>query len=243
MKAKRFPIFLTSVFLTLLSMVACTSGLATVDHPSQFSSIPTNVLNNEPSSTDKLVDITPMTSEELASEPEAQTEPAASIENTEKWEESVGQESPIHSTDYVTYTDSIYQFSIAFPSDYTFNVMPHDQLVTFNPAPAAAFTIMNPTTAASEVAELEPADVALYVFNADQVGSLNDLLVTLNLTVGGSSSTPFQAVYVSGLEVCNSSMIAPGCSYFVEGSGWIYRLIPATLEGEAIIDTLMLITK
>jgi hypothetical protein len=50
----------------------------------------------------------------------------------------------------------------------------------------------------------------------------------------------FQAANVSGVEVCASTMIAPGCSYFVMGNGFIYQLTAATLEGEAMAQTFML---
>jgi hypothetical protein len=49
----------------------------------------------------------------------------------------------------------------------------------------------------------------------------------------------FQAANVAGVEVCASTMIAPGCSYFVMGNGFIYQLTPATLEGEAMAPTFM----
>jgi hypothetical protein len=52
---------------------------------------------------------------------------------------------------------------------------------------------------------------------------------------------PFQTANVSGVQVCASTMIAPGCSYFVLGSGWVYQLTPATLEGETMVRSFMLI--
>ena len=35
-------------------------------------------------------------------------------------------------------------------------------------------------------------------------------------------------------------MIAPGCSYFVLGNGWVYQLTPASVEGERIVRTFTL---
>ena len=32
-------------------------------------------------------------------------------------------------------------------------------------------------------------------------------------------------------------MIAPGCSYFVRGRNRIYQLIPATVDGETMVET------
>jgi hypothetical protein len=35
-------------------------------------------------------------------------------------------------------------------------------------------------------------------------------------------------------------MIAPGCSYFVIDTGWIYQLTPATALGEDLMKTFQL---
>ena len=109
---------------------------------------------------------------------------------------------------------------------------------------------MNPVTASSEIVDLEPADLEIRVYAAGgipvQGGASADLdsWLTSNglLPADGSlQPKPFQTENVSGVEVCASTMIAPGCSYYFTGSGWVYQLTPATLQGEAMVKTFRLI--
>ena len=58
------------------------------------------------------------------------------------------------------------------------------------------------------------------------------------LPSGGSSRVEvFETGNVSGLEVCDQTLIGPGCSYYFRKAGWIYQLTPASLAGERIVQT------
>jgi hypothetical protein len=143
----------------------------------------------------------------------------------------------------VVYTDSTYQFSVSYPNNFVFRTQPADKLSQLTPRPVTAFIFMNPETAASDVAELEPADLEIRVFEVGQNESLESWLSSNGQAPADATVPlkPFQTANVSGVEVCASTMIAPGCSYFVMGSGWLYQLIPATVEGETIAQTLVLL--
>jgi hypothetical protein len=143
----------------------------------------------------------------------------------------------------VTYTDSTYGFSVSYPDDFVFRTLPAEKLAGLKPKPLASFIIMNPVTASSDIVDLEPADLEIRVYGGGEIEALESWLISNGLlpTDGTVPLQPFQAANVSGIKVCASTMIAPNCSYFVPGKGWVYQLIPVTLEGEAMIDTFMLV--
>ena len=190
-----------------------------------------------------IVDITPMTDTELANQPPGQSEPGAGAANNGSQvdpEEQVGQLQPGTT---IVYSDSTYKFKVNYPTDFVFRTQPVEKLNQLNPIPAASFIFMDPITAASDLGDLEPADLEIRVYVVGPVMSLDAWLTSNGLLSADGSvpSQPFQTANVSGVEVCTSTMIAPGCSYFVLGGDWVYQLRPATLEGEAIADTLTLI--
>jgi hypothetical protein len=143
----------------------------------------------------------------------------------------------------VVYTDSTYKFSVSYPADFVFRTQPAEKLAQLEPMPTASFIFMNPVTASSDLGDLEPADLEIRVYVAGQIASLDSWLTSNGLLPadGTVPLKPFQTANVSGVEVCATTMIAPGCSYFVLGSGWVYQLTPATLEGETMAETFMLV--
>jgi hypothetical protein len=128
------------------------------------------------------------------------------------------------------YRDNTYQFSLSYPADFVVREQPAEQLTGLEPRPLASFRILNTAT--------DPADLEVRVFDADRTASLKGWLRSNGLLLG--EPKPFQTAHVSGVEVCSSTMIAPGCSYFVLGNGWIYQLTSASVEGESIVRTFTL---
>jgi hypothetical protein len=181
-----------------------------------------------------------MSETELAEQPPGQSEagPGAASEGapTVPATELEAQEGAM-----AVYTDSVYQFSVGYPADFVFRPQPADKLASLEPMPDAAFIFMNPETAASDVADLEPADLEIRVYGVAEDATLNEeSWLTSNGLLPADGTVPlkpFQTANVSGVELCASTMIAPGCSYFVMGSGWVYQLTPATVEGEAMVQT------
>jgi hypothetical protein len=143
----------------------------------------------------------------------------------------------------VMYTDSTYKFSVSYPSDFVSRTQPAEKLAQLLPKPNASFIFMNPVTASSDIAEFEPADLEIRVYAAGQVTSLESWLTSNGLAPKDTTTAfqSFKTTEVSGVQLCGSTMIAPGCSYFVLGRDWIYQLTPATPEGEGMVNTFMLI--
>jgi hypothetical protein len=139
------------------------------------------------------------------------------------------------------YTDNTYAFSVAYPDTFVARMQPAEQLAQFTPMPSAALRVMSPVVAASDLGDREPADLEIRVYKVGQIASLERWLTSNGLLSAGDTVQPFQAATVSGVEVCASTMLAPGCSYFVLGGGRIYQLTPATQEGEAMMDTFTLL--
>lgn len=89
---------------------------------------------------------------------------------------------------------------------------------------------------------LSPQTLRFRVYVMQRPDTLEAWLTSNRLlpTDGSIQPKPFQKGSVSGFEVCASTMIAPGCSYFVTGNGRVYQFIPLSLAGEAIIETVKL---
>lgn len=140
----------------------------------------------------------------------------------------------------LVYTDDTYKFAVEYPSDFTFLAPPADQLTGLIPQPLAAFRFTNPQAASSDIAELEPADLEIRVYDAQGAVSLERWLDTTHLGGEGTTSKAFETSHVSGLRVCAATMIFPGCSYLVIGADRIYQLIPVNLAGEEMVKSFML---
>ena len=82
------------------------------------------------------------------------------------------------------------------------------------------------------------------VYQAGAVDSLKSWLVSVGLASvdSGAVAQPYRNASISGLKVCQSTMIAPGCSVYVLRSGRVYQLTPISLEGDAMIETFALLS-
>jgi hypothetical protein len=135
------------------------------------------------------------------------------------------------------YTDDTYKFSVEYPSNFTFRVQTADKLATLEPKPLTAFLFINPVAASSDIADLEPADLEIRVYDPKGATSLEQWLASVKLNGDGFSSKEFKTNNISGLKVCVSTMIFPGCSYFVMNNNRVYQLITVTLEGEDMFNS------
>ena len=139
------------------------------------------------------------------------------------------------------FSNNQYQFAVPYPADFSV-LSPGSQLLYPLSIPASAsFAFMNPDSAASDAVEYEFPDFEVRVYSADGNASLEDWLRPTGFLEGMLPPEPFQTNYVSGIMVCQSSMMAPGCTYFVKGNGWNYQLTSATLEGEAMFNAFTLL--
>jgi hypothetical protein len=138
----------------------------------------------------------------------------------------------------LVHSDSAYGFSVSYPSDYVVRTEPPEKLAGLEPQPVAAYAFLNPTIAASDVAELELPDLQLRVHSAAGAASLEEWLGSYGfLAEGNLPPEPFQTAGAPGLKVCVSTMIVPNCSYFVFGNGWVYQLVPGSAAGQAIMES------
>lgn len=242
MLVKRFPTMLWVMIASLLGAAACTPTVGSEVGAIVTSSATENSFNQADNTGGGVViEITPMSETELAAQPPGQSEPGAGgASGGSETEPGAQGEQP---GTRVVYTDRTYKFEVDSPADFVFHTQPAEKLAQLDPMPDASFSFMNPVTAASDLADLEPADLEIRVYVAGQIASLESWLTSVGLLPadGTIPLQPFQTANVSGVQMCASTMIAPGCSYFVYGSGWVYQLTPATLEGETMVNTFKLI--
>lgn len=188
-----------------------------------------------------MVDITSTPGKHLLAEPPGQSAPGAAAAPGS--EPGAGQTvEAVQPGAISVYASDAYRFQVGYPANFVAATVPADKLSQLEPPPVAAFTFMNPVTAASEVVELEPADLEIRVYPAGQAPSLEGWLNSSGklATFGNPPLQPVQTPNLSGVQVCATTMLAPGCSDFFLGNGWAYELIPVTLEGEGMVQTFRL---
>jgi hypothetical protein len=102
---------------------------------------------------------------------------------------------------------------------------------------------MNPTMAAGALAGIEPPDLDVRVYQVGPVDSLKDWLVSVGFVSrgGGAQMQPYRAGAVTGLKVCESTMIFPGCSVYILRGRRVYQLTAGSVEGEAMVRSLVLL--
>lgn len=139
-----------------------------------------------------------------------------------------------------TYADPTYGFRIDFPKDFVVQPQDVSKLAGFTPTPLASIFFMNPTMAAGDLAGIEPPDLEARVYRAEAADSLRSWLVSVGFAASDTVARPIRNAGVSGLEVCQSTMISPGCSVYVLHNALVYQLTPISLEGEAMLKTFAL---
>ena len=136
-------------------------------------------------------------------------------------------------------TDTNYKFSVSYPDNFVVRSLPAEKFVGLNPVPVAAIFFMNPTAASSQVPD-EPGDLEVRIYSPAGVPALDGWLKSAGLT-SGATSQAFKTAYVSGIEVCGSTMVFPRCRDYVFGNGWVYQLTSTSVEGEAMLQTFQLV--
>ena len=191
-----------------------------------------------------IVETTTMSESELASPPQGHSDPGAG----ESLPRDGGKQAPSSrrpgpSKGWMNYIERTYGFSIGYPK--VFVVQPQDvsKLTQFTPTPVASIFFMNPTMAKGALAGIEPPDLELRVYQARAVNSLKSWLTSVGLLNDGTISQPYRNANVSGLKVCQSTLIAPGCSVYVLHDSRVYQLTPSSREGEAMLETFALSTR
>lgn len=185
-----------------------------------------------------------MSEAELASQPPGQSEPGAGKPQAG----ATGKQTPrpglpVPLAGRTTYVDPTYGFSVGYPNGFVIRPQDVSKLTQFTPTPIASIFFMNPTMAAGDLAGIEPPDLEVRVYQTGVVDSLKSWLVSVGFASvdSGAVVQPYRNASVSGLKICQSTMIAPGCSVYILRGGRVYQLTPISLEGEAMIETFALL--
>jgi hypothetical protein len=180
-----------------------------------------------------------MSEAELANQPQGQSEPGAG----ETGEQIPSPSLPVRPAGWTAYVDPTHGFRINYPNGFVVQPQDISKLAHFTPTPVASIFFMNPTMAAGDLAGIEPPDLEVRVYQAGAVDSLESWLVSVGFASASSGVfvRPYRNASVSGLKVCQSTLIAPSCAVYVLHSGRVYQLTPISLEGEAMIETFALL--
>jgi hypothetical protein len=140
---------------------------------------------------------------------------------------------------WTVYADPTYGFSIHYPNGFKVRSQDVKRLAQFTPTPVASIFFMNPTMAAGDLAGIEPPDLEVRIYEVGAVDSLSKWLVSVGFASVDSiaSAQPFVGHSFSGLKVCRSTMIAPGCSIYLLHRGFVVQLTPMSVEGETMAET------
>jgi hypothetical protein len=193
------------------------------------------VTSSDSSQAGVVVAVTPLSEAEQAAQPPGQTEPGV--------EESAGPDQTDPGTTqtqppagWLMYISDAYGFSVMYPSNFVVGSPNAEVLQGLIPPPSAAVYFMDPNTAASALAGTDAPDLEVRIFESGPVASLDQWLASSGAVVPGDGKTtaPYQGSFVSGLEVCESTMLAPGCSLFIAGQNRVYQLRYLTQPGEAM---------
>ncbi|HQU98730.1 MAG TPA: hypothetical protein PLV19_03790 [Nitrosomonas sp.] len=137
------------------------------------------------------------------------------------------------------YNDSQRQFKLSYPSDFVAVERKQHELNKFTPSPQFAIIFMNDMMASSQFAGIEPADLEIKAYRLSTQQTLNEWLESTGFAHGesGSKIRHFPTKHIHGLEVCGSTMAAPGCSVYVVNANFIFQLTPASQSGEAMMES------
>ena len=208
------------VLHTLLTLMVLVMGLATTPGSDDAAAGDTaaSKTGQQTGTELNMVEATPMSEAELANQPQGQSEPGAG----ESVAGETGKQTPspglsVPPAGRTAYVDPTYGFIISYPNGFVVQPQDVSKLAQFTPTPVASIFFMNPTMAAGDLAGVEPPDLEVRVYQAGAVDSLKSWLVSVGFASvdSGAVAQPYRNASVSGLKVCQSTMIAPGCSVYV----------------------------
>lgn len=142
----------------------------------------------------------------------------------------------------MVYVDPVYGFSLRYPQGFVVQSQEVAKFAQFTPNPVASIFFMNPTMAAGGLAGIEPPDLEVRVYHAGAMDSLRNWLAAVGFASADNGATvrPYRNATVSGLTVCQATLLAPGCSVYILDNARVYQLTPLSREGEAMVETFAL---
>jgi hypothetical protein len=192
---------------------------------------------------DMIVDVTPMSEEELANQPPGTAPGGAGGSEPGGGSDSYPgtvDEAVINREAWPAYTDSTYNFTVGHPADFVVRPLDSAKLAELTPAPSAVIRFMSPGIANSAVGDLDIPELNLQLYPAPQGESLESWMAANGLMPEGDMVEPYQNAAVTGVKVCLNTLLAPNCSIFVMGNSWVYRLTPLGPVGEAMVESFAL---
>lgn len=140
---------------------------------------------------------------------------------------------------WINYVDPKKQFRLSYSNDFIARERSSDELLKFIPAPERAVYFMNPHMASGQLSGIEPADLELKIYRMIQShSSLKDWLRNSGLVLEMNDATikNFQTKHINGLEVCGTTMVAPGCSVYTLHTHFIFQLTPGSQAGQIMME-------
>jgi len=111
---------------------------------------------------------------------------------------------------------------------------------TLAPGRAVYFTRRQVSQANAPISN-PPADLELKIYRMTQShSSLKDWLRNSGLVPEMDDATikNFQTKHINGLEVCGTTMVAPGCSIYTLHAPFIFQLTPGSQAGQIMMENL-----
>ena len=152
------------------------------------------------------------------------------------------KELPVLRSDWSVYIDPTYHFSVSYPQGFVVRTQDVPKQSEVTPRLVAAIIFMNPTMATGALAGREPPDLDVRIFESAKQDSLKAWLMSVGFASAEDepSIQPYRNAAVSGLRVCHSTLVAPGCSIYVLHERFVYQLTTISREGEAMLETFSL---
>lgn len=222
-----------SALVMLLMALAATAG-----HDATVRDLASGQAAQQAGTELNMVETAPISEPEQANPRPGQSEPAAGQAVAGEAGKPSPGGLPVRPAGWATYVDSTFGFRIGYPNGFVIRPQNVAKLAQFTPTPVVSIFFMNPTMAAGDLAGIEPPDLEVRVYEAGAVDSLKHWLISVGFaSTDGGAVEPYRNASVSGLKVCQSTMIAPGCSVYVLHRGRVYQLTPISREGEAMMET------
>lgn len=142
---------------------------------------------------------------------------------------------------WTTYRDPSSGFAVDYPDDFVAEPQDVARFAQFSPAPSASIFFMNPTMARGVLAGVEPPDLDVRVYDVGAVDSLRNWLAAVGRASpeSGARIEPYQNANVSGVQVCQATLLSPACAVYVLSG--TYQLTTLSLAGEAMQATFTLL--
>ena len=131
------------------------------------------------------------------------------------------------------------RFSVERPEGFLVVPQRTATLAAFDPAPMASVFFARPIEGTGT--PMEPPDLEVRVFDVGAGVPLEAWLARVGITSAGTTVEPCRSAGASGLKVCQTTLVFPGCSCFFLRGARVYQTTAASQEGEAMAESFVLL--